>query len=135
MNQLIKIYLTTLFSWLLLLSCTSDEGCYYFPGSDIIKLLDQVKKGDRVYYLMIRTIGFQDKASILELYDAKPNVTPCGETDRKPIWIEDIDDEHPGKFVKKVILKEQAQRKLEIVYTQNKNEALDIYHLTLSEDE
>ena len=129
MNKTIQIGLASL--CIVLLSCGTDEKCYYFPGSDRIEFLDTVKKGNTTYYLIIRTTGFQDKISVFELYDAKPHFTPCGEADRKALWVEDIEEDYPNKFVKEVVLHEQAEKKLEVVYTQNKNEAQDLYQVTL----
>lgn len=132
MNKTIQIGLATLY--ILLLSCETDEQCYYFPGSDRIEFLDTVKKGNMTYYLIIRTTGFQDKASVFELYDAKPRFTPCGEADRRALWVEDVEEDESNKFVKKVLFHEQAEKKLEIVYTQNRSEAQNLYKITLSEE-
>ncbi len=98
-------------------SCTSSNDCFV---ADTIQVVSNVKKDGIDYFLVIRTTGFSDKVSFIELYsDKMPEFDSCGKTDSK-ILDQKYMDSGAG-FLEKV---KADNGKLEIVYTSDKKESL-----------
>ena len=53
---------------------------------DSVAIIDSMKQGDVIYYLVHRIAGWHDKTEILELYNSKPIFDYCSRCNIEPIY-------------------------------------------------
>jgi len=87
------------FAFIFLISCSKNNDCFI---ADSIEKIKELYVANTVFYLHLRTSGFNEKEYFYELYDKNPKFNNCGKTSTK--LISDIHiDTSKGKPIKLII--------------------------------
>jgi|GEM_PF-3304817 len=120
------------------LSACSSDSCFDF-ASDQLKLADSVVHKDQVYYLYVRTSGFQEKVIYFEIFDAIPTYDACtGKTTPNSLYGTSYDffasdADSKGKYVKSINFQPNQLEKLKVIYTTDVNEGYkSVYDVKLT---
>jgi len=108
----------------LFVSACSNEACKDILVDDV-RFADSINYNNADYYLYTRTTGWNDKAIYFELYAQKPTFDKCNQSTIRPIYDVVYDDYPEVKYVKEVHLQVGEIEKIKIVYTADKNEAVE----------
>jgi hypothetical protein len=109
-----KIPIAIALSFLLLLSCTTNNDCL---PADSIKQIKSFDVNRHAYFVYVRISGFQEKEIFFELYDNVPVFDDCGKPNISIVSAVHVDSTQ-GSVSKLVI----DDKNLKIVYKKNQIE-------------
>jgi len=116
----------------------SDNRCFLIDHAEVV---DELREGNQIFYLVYRITGWHDKVAFYELYATLPSFDTCGHPKDEPLDGYVIDDTEArrnegrmdeGRMVKDVLVRNTKYgKKLEVRYTRQADEGVEPNHAKL----
>jgi len=120
-----KMYKHILVSFfvILLTACSQQQDCFV---ADTVEKVKELKIDNKRYFIYARVTGLQEKEVFYELYSEQPKFDECGKANL-PV----VSEVHLDKTEAKAAALIVNNKKLELVYNNNKNSTVDYKNIEI----